>query len=310
MATSGTDTRDAGAGSAAERHAGGRIGAAVAVFVVVAYGLAWAISLPLWRTGGLAPGGRTNPLLLPLGLLVMTTPAIGAVVATLAVLRPAQPARFLGLAPLRPLRRTLGYSLVGLVAPWVLATGAILLGAAAGLAPLQTSAGTARALAAVPVLSLLIAVPALGEELGWRGFLLPLLRPLGTWPALLISGLLWGPWHAPVVLLGYNYGLTDARGVLLMTVTTVLVGVLFGWLRMRSASVYPSAFAHGSLNGASGLLLAALLPAGSSPVGSSLLGWAGWLLVALLAAVLALLRTFRWAPQATCPGDVSASACA
>src|SRR5699024_11776789 len=55
---------------------------------------------------------------------------------------------------------------------------------------------------ALPVNSLVSALATLGEEIGWRGWLLPNLRPLGTWPALLLSGVIWGVWHAPLILLG------------------------------------------------------------------------------------------------------------
>src|SRR5690606_13655645 len=47
-------------------------------------------------------------------------------------------------------------------------------------------------LAIIPFGALLNMIPAFGEELGWRGWLLPSLMPLGTWPALLISGAVWG----------------------------------------------------------------------------------------------------------------------
>lgn len=43
---------------------------------------------------------------------------------------------------------------------------------------------------------------ALGEEIGWRGFLLPRLEPLGQWKAILVSGIIWGIWHAPVIAQG------------------------------------------------------------------------------------------------------------
>jgi len=208
-----------------------------------------------------AQRGADQPLFLPLGLAVMVTPTLGALVATRAVLKPARPAHYLGLVPLGPWRRTLGYSLLGFTGVQLLGVGAIGVAWLAGVTPVHLIPGGWMQLLVMQLFGLGTAVAALGEEVGWRGFLLPILRPLGTWPALLLTGLAWGPWHAPLILLGYNYGTTNPVGVVLMTVTTMLIGVVFGWLRMRSASVYPSAFAHGALNGTSGVLLAVLVPA-------------------------------------------------
>lgn len=263
---------------------------AVAAFVAIAYGLAWTFTTPIWHSGGLA-----NPNFLAYGLAMMFTPAISALIVTFWLLKPSHPARFLGLVPLRPWRRVVGYSLLGFVGVQALCLAAVLLGSVLGVAPLAITSSTASTLLTAPLLSLVIAVAAFGEELGWRGFLLPALRPLGTWPALLIMGVVWGLWHAPLILLGYNYGRTDAIGLVLMCVTTVLVGILFGWLRMRSASVYPSCFAHGALNASAGIFTAALLPQGFSGIASSPLGWVGWSLLALCIVATVAARSFRWA---------------
>jgi membrane protease YdiL (CAAX protease family) len=261
---------------------------AVITFLVIAYGGAWLIALPLWRSGGLH-----NPLFLPLGLAVMATPTIAALVATLGVVRPPHPARSLGLT-LRPWRRTLRYAAIGFVGVQVLGALAIGVAWALGVTPVTVAPGAWSSLVTMELLGLLVTVAALGEEIGWRGFLLPALRPLGTGKALVLSGLVWGPWHAPLVLLGYNYGTTNPSAVLLMTITTILMGVLFGWLRMRSASVFPSSFAHGALNASGGTLLAAFAPAAVG-VAPSVLGWVGWLLVALVIGALVATCSFRWA---------------
>lgn len=267
---------------------------AVLLFVVIAYGLAWAIASPLWFTGGLAPHGAINPLLFPLGIAVMATPAIAALIVTRFVLKPAHLGRYLGLVPLRPWRRTLAYSALGLVIPWVIGVAALLVASATGVVSLHPGHDTVGILLSIPVASALTAIAAFGEELGWRGFLLPTLRPLGTWPALLLSGAIWGPWHAPLILLGYNYGLYDIRGVVLMTITTTIAGVLFGWFRMRTGLVYPSSFAHGSLNGSAGSFVAAFLPAGAASIVPTSLGWAGWLVTAIIIAGLVIGRTYHW----------------
>jgi len=44
-----------------------------------------------------------------------------------------------------------------------------------------------------------------GEEAGWRGYLLHEWKHMQFWKASLFIGLIWGIWHAPLILLGYNY---------------------------------------------------------------------------------------------------------
>jgi CAAX protease family protein len=90
---------------------------------------------------------------------------------------------------------------------------------------------------------------ALGEELGWRGYLLPRLVRAG-WPCpLLFSGLVWGIWHFPLFFLtGYGHGAVCAS-LAMFTLLTVLFGVFIGWLRLVSGSVFVAAMAHGSFNG-------------------------------------------------------------
>ena len=89
-------------------------------------------------------------------------------------------------------------------------------------------------------------VMALGEEIGWRGFMLPRLLPLGVVPAMLIVGFCHGVWHMPAILLTPYY---HADGNLLIVVplfliTLTLAGIFFGYLRIVTGSVWPVAIAH------------------------------------------------------------------
>ncbi len=93
-------------------------------------------------------------------------------------------------------------------------------------------------------------IPAFGEEYGWRGFLLPkLVGRLNLLGGLLLSGAIWGLWHAPVILMGYNYPRhRDLVGISAFTVWCILVGFFLGWLRLKSRSVFPATLGHGAIN--------------------------------------------------------------
>jgi membrane protease YdiL (CAAX protease family) len=61
------------------------------------------------------------------------------------------------------------------------------------------------------------AVAALGEELGWRGLFLRELSPLGFRRLSLLTGALWGIWHAPFVAQGHNFPDAPVAGIVVMT---------------------------------------------------------------------------------------------
>lgn len=128
---------------------------------------------------------------------------------------------------------------------------------------------------------------ALGEELGWRGFLLPRLLPLGQWRAILLSGAVWGVWHAPAILQGQNYPGQPVLGVFMMVVFCLLLGVIFSWLYLQTRSPWTPTLAHASLNATAGLTMLFLTDVDIVIGGTvtSVIGWiglaafVGWLVV-------------------------------
>jgi membrane protease YdiL (CAAX protease family) len=129
-------------------------------------------------------------------------------------------------------------------------------------------------------------VPALGEEYGWRGFLQPaLIERFGLTSGLTLTGLIWGLWHAPIILQGYNYPHhPNLIGVSSFTLWTILVGYFLGWVRIRSNSCLPAALGHGAINAYAGFGLI-LAPAKDELLGLPL-GLPTFLALALIAALL------------------------
>jgi CAAX protease family protein len=91
---------------------------------------------------------------------------------------------------------------------------------------------------------------ALGEEVGWRGYLLPHLISLGRTRAMLITGFLHGVWHLPGMLLTPFYHNLGNRFIVvaLFMLSITIAGVFYGYLRLTSNSVWPVAIAHRAVN--------------------------------------------------------------
>ena len=94
---------------------------------------------------------------------------------------------------------------------------------------------------------------ALGEEIGWRGYFLPILLNL-TSPrkATIIHGLLWGLAHAPLIYFGFNYGLNywgaPWSGIFMMTLVCIVLGTWLAFVTIRTESILPAVILHGSSN--------------------------------------------------------------
>ena len=91
---------------------------------------------------------------------------------------------------------------------------------------------------------------ALGEEIGWRGFLVPELSKVVSFPAIgLISGVMWSIYHYPILLFAdYNAGTAPWYGLTCFTLGVVAESFVFAWLTLRSRSLWPAAIMHASHN--------------------------------------------------------------
>ncbi|QXC60831.1 CPBP family intramembrane metalloprotease [Aquihabitans sp. G128] len=106
-------------------------------------------------------------------------------------------------------------------------------------------------LADAPISLVFMSVFWLVEELGWRGYLLPrLAQVLSNRSASLVTGLIHGVFHIPLMVLTVAYNSEGSRWLVVPGAVAVisLGGVLFGWLRIRSGSVWPAAIAHAAVN--------------------------------------------------------------
>jgi len=139
-------------------------------------------------------------------------------------------------------------------------------------------------LAIVPqlLLTALLATPVLwGEEFGWRGYLQMRLfrgRPIA---AAVATGLIWGIWHYPLTLRGYNYPDFPVLGSLLFLPFTVMLSYIFGWIYARSGSIWSTSLAHAATNSVGSL--AFLWLAGAA--GPTIVSYAGLLAMLPLAIV-------------------------
>ena len=248
----------------------------VTLFLVLAFGISWLIALIIFITGGLENSPILDPTSgLSLAYLLLAGPYMwGPALANLLTrLITREGNRDYGLKP--EVKQAWPYWATAWVAPAIL----ISLGAALFfiLFP-QYLDGTfqsvrmqiafsgqdpdtinipqlllVQSLFAVLIAPVLNGIATFGEEFGWRAYLLPKLLELGVKKALIISGIIWGVWHWPVIAMGYNYGSgypgAPWLGMLMMVWVTMAWGVLIGWLTLRGKSVWPAVIAHGALNG-------------------------------------------------------------
>ena len=248
-----------------EASGGGRgFGRQLTVYFVV-LALCYGAALVLLR-----PEAGQDPSDL-LFLAVMFSPTVGAVVA-----------HFLSGGTIqwgRPNR----WMLVALL-PAVAGLAVYLLGAAVGWFT-QDSAVLRAALIAAPLTIFTASLSAIGEEIGWRGFLWPTLRT--RYSFLFSSGLvfvIWWAFHVPVILFGW-YG--SLGGLPAFTVAILGFTLFIGVLTDRSGSLWPSVVGHGVWNGLVATSFATSRDGVDVPAfagSDALLGEFGW-----LAAVASLL---------------------
>ncbi len=161
-------------------------------------------------------------------------------------------------------------------------------GAGAMPAQLMLAISLAQMILIGPVINLL---PTMGEELGWRGYLLPKLRGMvSDRAALVITGLIWGVWHAPIIAVGHNYG-TDYTGypwvgILTMIVFCVSLGIIEGYFTLCVGSALPAGIIHSAVNAGAALPMMLIVGDYNPILGPSIAGLIGGLPMLVIAVVL------------------------
>lgn len=291
----------------------------VGIFIAFAFGIAWLVALALYLTGGLTPTPYT---LVMLGAGYMTAPALAHILTRLITREGWQ-----GLY-LRPnFKQGWYYWLICWVAPAIftflgmglffvlfpqyydpslsLAKTVMENSAAATGQPLPAMepwmivlSQTLTALLIAPILN---AVPILGEEFGWRAYLQPKLMPLGGRKAMVIMGIVWGLWHAPLIAMGHNYGTgypgAPWTGILATIWIMFILGTFFGWAALRGGSVWPAVIGHGAFNGIAGIYVFFTQGSPNTLLGPSAAGLIGSWAVAVVALII-FLKQGALEPQA------------
>jgi membrane protease YdiL (CAAX protease family) len=220
----------------------------VAGFVTLTYAISWSVWIALvphlshYLSATRTPAKFTAPGSIIIG---MFGPALAAVVMRTVVSKEGVK------TSLGPIRHRRKYFAIALVAPAL--TIALLINLAVGfhLAHFHAHANIVALVIGLGLNALTMnAMFAFGEEYGWRGYLLPKLLPLGEARAAVVLGVIWGLWHAPLLIAGLNYpGVNPWIAIAMFVPTAVLMSLLFTRLYVAAGgAVLVATLLHGSLN--------------------------------------------------------------
>lgn len=229
-------------------------------FLVTTFGLGLGLQVP----------ALFDPAFLGLGLIVMLTPAIGVLVAgpiarqrARAMLRRPWPWRWVLAGAVGGLvHRGLGIAIalasgaahvaddhVQIDGWWVIGSDLVWLFPATGEHVVVFVLHNALLL--ITAGAVLMFPFALGEEIAWRGYLLPEFeRRWGAWRGTFALGILWAFWHIGFMLSGHNNGGDHVvlNAIVIFPLLVTVFGLLLAWLVRSSGSVVPAVVAHGVNN--------------------------------------------------------------
>ena len=147
-----------------------------------------------------------------------------------------------------------------------------------------------QSLSAILIAPIVNFVTCFGEEWAWRGYMVPkMAENMKTIPMLLVSGVIWGLWHAPLTIIGHNYGLGylgyPFTGILAMCLFCTVLGVFMSYITLKTKSCIPAVLAHGSINGFASAGIAFTFNGGNpflGPAPTGVIGMIGFMVVAVI----------------------------
>lgn len=214
----------------------------IAIFLILTFALSAVTWVPQIREGKLDPIWTAA---------TMWSPGIAAILTKLITqgnLRgmgwKPKPGKLLGFAYLLPIL----YALPVYLLAWTTGFGTFDEGkwiVAPGLSPIVglliiASAGLFASL-----------VSALGEEIGWRGLLVPELTKLTSFRnTVLISGGIWATWHMPLLFAAdyHGQGTPLVYSIICFVVMVLAISVIMAWITLKSGSLWPAAMLHAAHN--------------------------------------------------------------
>lgn len=247
-------------------------------------------------------GGEDSALFTPLIGLMMFFPAIGALIV---LLRSGEGLRYIDWRIGKPI-----YVIIGLTLPAIVTLLAVVAFEELGLGANQYFTrqgvqitiqkelfllGNSSQNIAFFVLNFIITgiaysvitgLVTVGEEVGWRGYLQKkLLEYNSVFKSLFFVGLVWGIWHFPLILSGYNYPEYPILGAfVLFPLTTIFSSFLLGWLTISGKSIWPAVLTHGGVNSIMAVLLTMEFGENKLLGNCSIVGI--WLIIGLIAFFL------------------------
>lgn len=150
------------------------------------------------------------------------------------------------------------------------------------------------------VLPLMLMIQALiatfivwGEEFGWRSYLQ--IRLLSDRPLLaaVTTGLIWGVWHYPINLMGYQRYENPMFGLLVFPIFTLLLSIIFGWLRLKTESIWAASLGHGATNAIGSSLTVMLFLGGPNWMFVGYNGILAWIPLGIVCAWIIATQQFK-----------------